>query len=866
MRKPLVIVGVVIIIGLVIVAGFSVVTRLTAPKSTLTIWTLDGTQAGIKAITDRFTATNPSASVKIVSLKENSYEFKFLYALAAGQPVEGIAPPDLLVLPNETLPLHRSKLVAAPEGVLDSAVQGYVTSATAEQSSTPKLAKGRTNTAIINQDFGPIVGQDLTEGDQVFGVPLNSDTLAMFYNKSLVPSPPKTWEEVVTVAKSVTQKAGSTITRSGVALGDAKVRYAPDLTSILMLQNGATMVKPKESMAAFNLELTSGLNPGARALDFYTSFNRQETQNYAWSSSLGDSISALNSGKAAIAFGYAVDGLNLKSSSLAVAPLPQVQIASPQTYGRYLSIGVTKQAANPQLAWKLAAAFANPQLAKEFATVSKLIPARLDVAKSIKLSSQQQVFADQISQAVSWPKQEVAIADGAITEAINLVLNSRQSAADALDVAAKAYTAFLQTDSGLVTDASQLSLFVSRDDSTDYKALATDYLGQHKEITKLVVSRHDANRFEWELLNAMAARLGPDLAAVPSELIARLKHVINPFPIGAFKPSEVKAGDSEVAAKLFVPSVSDSNVIKDRMYGVPLYVETLYLAYNRELFRQLEDAKLDDNDPDYQENSRLFDTGPTTWADLTTMSRLATKRNGLDLSLPFIALGTGTNVVNSSDIYAAFVKQAGGDINNPDKIRSGIQLPISSRDSRIPGQEALEFIHGFSDPQERHYSWNQKQPNSLEAFADGKVMSVLVYPRDVDKILARNPNMSIGYFPLPQIDDVSSPVDFASNFSLTISKVSNRSDVSMSLIKGIIKKRQDNRHASSLKVEESVATRDRSSMSQIQSVQAASGVSYFFGNHPTVVRQALVDLLDKKLTLSQAAAKLNQTLPKGVFD
>lgn len=864
LRKVLVPGAIFLILALIGVGGYFLVSKIISPKITLTVWTLDGTQNGIKAVADQFTKLNPGISVKIVPVGENVYQERFLYALAARKAVDGINPPDLLILPNETYPLHRSKLVEAPVGALDDAIHSFRPQPNSRTTPDSVVAKGRDNAAVINQDYGPIATLDLVADKKVYGVPLNSDSLALFYNKSHISQAPKTWSEVVDAAKRLTQKNGTTLTRSGVALGDSSVVHALDIISILMLQNNVTMVNMAENSAGFNLPSASGVNPGVGALDYFTSFAQTNKESYSWNSSLGSSLAALKSGKASVAFGYASDVSSLGQSSIATTALPQVDAKAPKTYGRYLAISVTKQAADPAVAWKLAGLFANPDIAKTYATATKTIPARLDTSKIITFEGKLKPFVDQIAIATNWPKKEIKVADDTLNEALNLVKGGKTPEV-ALDVAAKAYTSFLQADSGIPKEKEFLSLWQSSDDTTDYKPIVADFLREHKEVSRVIISKHAPARFEWELLNAMAARIGPDMASVPSSTVARLKSVIKPLPTGTFKPANVKVTDAEVLARLYVPSVADDNFINGKIYGMPTSIETLYLAYNPDLFRELNDAKIKSDDEDYDTNRDLFSQGPTTWDDLKTMARVATDRDGQKLINPFLSLGTGSNVEHAADIYAAFTKQAGGDINNPDKQRSGIQLPISSTDDRIPGQEALNYILSFSDPKEEHFTWNKDQPNSLNALADGLTMMAFIYPRDLAKIQARNPNIRLGFWPLPQIDTVSSAVDFASNFSLVVPNSTSHSESALQFIVIASASGDQDVAVSPLKTDEVPIVIDRLNAPLIQRFQANTASSYYRGNYPTEINQALTDLLDRKLTLTQAAAKLNQLFPKALF-
>lgn len=858
MRRILTISLIVLAAALLVGGGYFVVRQLTKKATTLTVWTLPGTQNGLKTVADAFNLNHPDVAIKIVPVSEANLEFRALYALAGQQGPPGINPPDVWIMPNEWLPLHRPKLLPAPDGSLDAELNRYQPTLPSGATTLRPAVQGRSNSQIITDDYAPIVATDLMAEGKVWGVPLNSDTLGLCYRQGLVVAP-KTWTELVATTKNLTQKNGETVNRSIAALGNESVDHAIDIMAILMLQNGVEMVKVKDNIAGFNL------NPsGPAALDFYASFAQAGRETYSWNATFGRSLAALKAGKTNVAFGYSADALGLDTPGIACAPLPQVDPSHPKTYGRYLAATVTKQASQKPAAWQFVATFAAPAADRDYARATSVIPARLDAAATLSYSPLVAPFAGQTKTAVNWPKKEVAVADGALAEALRLV-KSGQSATTALDVAGKAYTTFLQTESGLSDDPKALTLWQSSDDTTNYRIVSDDFLADHKDIPRVLATRHSADRLEWELLNAAAARLGPDIVGLPGDRINRLHGILRPFPDGAFNPTKKKAADSEVFRRLYVPALRDDNVIDGKLYGLPATVETLALAYNVAVFDRVDQAKTNANDRDYFDHVALFSNGPTTWDDVKTMAAIAAGRDGATLTRPFLALGGGQNVAHAGDIYAAFVKQAGGDINDPDRQRAGIQLPISSADSRVPGREALDFILNFSDPKETNYTWNKDQPNSLEALADGIVAMAFVYPRDMAVIAKRNPSAQIKFFPLPQIDTVSPPVDFASSFSLAVPRGAVHAKEGLSYIQTVANQSAVSGFISPLRTDAMPLTLERGGTPAIERFQANTAESYFKGNDPAEVDRILADLSDRKVSLDQAATRLNQSLAKSVW-
>lgn len=54
------------------------------------------------------------------------------------------------------------------------------------------------------KDFVPVSLTAFTWGNKLYGVPYAIESIGLFYNKNLVPNPPKTWDELVATAKKIT--------------------------------------------------------------------------------------------------------------------------------------------------------------------------------------------------------------------------------------------------------------------------------------------------------------------------------------------------------------------------------------------------------------------------------------------------------------------------------------------------------------------------------------------------------------------------------------------------------------------------------------------------------------------------------------
>lgn len=135
---------------------------------------------------------------------------------------------------------------------------------------TPYLAN---NAATKADDFLPTLWNAFKDGPEVYGIPKDFNTLAMFYNTRMfdeakIPYPDASWDldKVRTVAKQLTKPAvGTQKARYGFGMsGDELARYMP-----IAWADGAQLFKPDGSCGL-------GAPEAVKAMDWYTGFKLQD--------------------------------------------------------------------------------------------------------------------------------------------------------------------------------------------------------------------------------------------------------------------------------------------------------------------------------------------------------------------------------------------------------------------------------------------------------------------------------------------------------------------------------------------------------------------------------------------------------------
>ncbi|MBI3290917.1 extracellular solute-binding protein [Candidatus Falkowbacteria bacterium] len=311
------------------------------------------------------------------------------------------------------------------------------------------------------------------------------------------------------------------------------------------------------------------------------------------------------------------------------------------------------------------------------------------------------------------------------------------------------------------------------DNPDDFREIITAYRSVHPNIT-INYRRLRAEEFEKELLDALAEDRGPDIFSIRNTWVNEYLTKIEPLPpstrlayeatqrsLGIKEETiiEVRETPSLTAAQVknnFVDVVYDDVTRDDKVYGLPLSLDTLALFFNRDLL-----------------NNAGIPLPPSKWLDLQQSVRQATLQNqNGDLIQSGIALGRAENVEVGVDILSLLMMQNGAEMTDGRNITFGL-VPQSFPDrSYNPGPEAVRFYTEFSDPTKEVYTWNETFPSSIDAFAEGRVAMVFGYNFHIPRLEAkRQGKLNYGIAKVPQIEG-RPEINFANYWVQTVSKKS----------------------------------------------------------------------------------------------
>ena len=415
------------------------------------IWRINQDVDPIRDVLTQFMRSNTNVQITYKKNVLDGYELASLQSLAAR------TGPDIWSFPNDWMGDHQDSLTPVPANYF-----------------FPDKAKtGPDPVTAVKSLFPPGIAEQLIGTDnQVYGIPTNVDTLQLYYNSDLFSTalsdfrksmgtnysdsvyqpvrqllskqPPATWSDLVQQTKYLTQRSGTTINRSAIALGTAdNIPQAEDTLQLLMLQNGVQVVSSDRTRALFGAQVVpaSGGNPirpGQDALDFFTSFANPNKDTYSWNASMPAALDAFAQGKVAMVIAYSDFGQQLKVKyprfSFQVGAIPQVSTdpaQAPVNFANYTIETVPKVASNTTVAFNVLKAYSDSSDSHSLANEQKL--------KSPYLATLQKNTGDwatnQVITARSVFKKNRPAFDLAFHDMIVAVSQNGDSSSTALDVA-----------------------------------------------------------------------------------------------------------------------------------------------------------------------------------------------------------------------------------------------------------------------------------------------------------------------------------------------------------------------------------------------------------------------------------------------
>lgn len=418
LRKPVVLITLIAIVSTLALSGCRVKKPGTPAKDysgiELNYYKVFDDEDVIQPYISKFEASHPGLKINYKKFSDFSeYQQLVLNELADG---EG---PDIFSMQNTWFTSNYKKIVPMPGGY--GGVEGFADT-------------------FVDVAYKDLVRPDENNVEQVYGLPMTVDTLALYYNKDqfedALPErgkPSDTWEGIKDDVAQL-NKEDTSFDRfevSGIAMGRAdNISRAVDILYMLFLQYGVDFYNKDISAATF-AQLDSFLSdfPAENAVELYTSFADPKQKNYSWNEFTVDDdspeqeIEAFVRGDVSMIIGYAYtydlimnqmnvlrnDGVKvIDADAVKVAPIPQVY--DPDTssekrvaYASYFAEAVSRNSEHPDLAWEFLVFLSEKDNLEDYFNDTNKPTSRRDLIEKQKKDPTFGVFASQAGYAESFP-------------------------------------------------------------------------------------------------------------------------------------------------------------------------------------------------------------------------------------------------------------------------------------------------------------------------------------------------------------------------------------------------------------------------------------------------------------------------------
>ncbi len=267
------------------------------------------------------------------------------------------------------------------------------------------------------------------------------------------------------------------------------------------------------------------------------------------------------------------------------------------------------------------------------------------------------------------------------------------------------------------------------DDHTAFDKVISDFKAQNPGID-VKYQMFTFAQYESGFVNALAAGTGPDILMIHNTWLPKHGDKLAPMPATGV-PDTKNPFTLQNFKDQFVDVAYQDLVYNNLIYGLPLYVDTLGLYYNKDLF-----------------NTAGITQPPQTWDQVNADVQLLTKldKSGNIIQSGF-SLGTSQNINRSTDIVMAMMIQSGVQMTSTDNTSATFDETVNGQ--RL-GEIALQYYTNFANPRNQDYSWNDSQHYSIDAFTEGTLAMMLGYSHDMQTIRSKAPRLNFAMAAMPQ--------------------------------------------------------------------------------------------------------------------
>ncbi len=419
------------------------------------------------------------------------------------------------------------------------------------------------------------------------------------------------------------------------------------------------------------------------------------------------------------------------------------------------------------------------------------------------------------------------------------------------------------------------------DDEDAFSEILAAYRGQHQRIS-IEYRKFRPEEYEKALLNAFAEGNGPDVFSIDHAWMGGWEQRLAPVPpVLNVAYSEMSTGlkkemvtvmkavpgmTPQRLANEFVPVVADDVVIPteqadpkapmvSRVYGLPMFVDTMVLYYTRDLL-----------------NAAGIAQPAADWLEFRDQAKKITKLDETGAIIQSgVAMGTSKNVERSTDLLALLMLQNGAHMTE-NGVAAFDRRPTELPQRPLPpGAEALVFYTDFANPEKEGYSWNDKMRSSLDAFVNGSTAYFFGYSYHLPVIRTRAPKLNFGITNVPQVD-TNNAKNYANYWVEVVSKQSKNPEAAWDFVQFVTKADQAKKYLGRTKRPTALLSLINDQLSDLDLSPFAAALptakSWYHGTDASATEKAFSEMIDGMLAAEAdpkrlveiGATKVNQTI------
>ncbi len=308
-------------------------------------------------------------------------------------------------------------------------------------------------------------------------------------------------------------------------------------------------------------------------------------------------------------------------------------------------------------------------------------------------------------------------------------------------------------------------------DGTDtFRQSISGYQAKNPQVS-ITYRQFSYEDYEKALINAFASGKGPDIFMIQNNWLAKYQDKIAPLP-QQIPDQKIPLFTLKDFRDQFVDVAEKDLVVGNDIYALPIYVDSLALYYNKDIFNNLGITR-----------------PPQTWQEFNEdVEKITIADSNSNISRSGAAIGTARNINRSTDILSLLMMQSG--VPMVDDVHTGADFS-KIVDGKDLGQVALQYYTDFANPSKRVYTWNDGLHYSIDAFQEGATAMMFNYSHQTALLRSKAPRLNFAVAPMPQLEPGQS-TSYANYWAPTVSKFSPVSQqaweflVYLSSVEGVI--------------------------------------------------------------------------------